>query len=43
MPPVRIVLLIVAVVCFLFAAFAPPSRVNAGWLGLAAFVATFLL
>lgn len=43
MPPVRIVLLIVAVVSFLYAAFAPPSKINAGWLGLAAFAATFLV
>lgn len=35
-------LLAVALVCFLFAAFAPPTRINAVALGLAAWVATFL-
>jgi len=35
-------LLVVALVCFLFAAVAPPTRINAMALGLAAWVATLL-
>lgn len=36
-------LLVVAFVCFLFAALAPPTKVNALALGLAAWVLTLLL
>lgn len=42
MTVVRSIWLVVALVCFLFAAFAPPSRVNAVALGLACWVASFL-
>lgn len=37
------VLLVVALVSFLYAAVAPPSRVNAVAVGLAAWVATLLI
>lgn len=39
----RVFLLVFALACFLFAAFAPPSRINAVALGLAAWVTTLLL
>lgn len=36
------ILLVFALACFLFGAFAPPTRVNAVALGLAAWVATLI-
>lgn len=39
----HLILYIVALVCFLLAAFGVPSKVNFGWLGLAAFMLTFII
>lgn len=36
------ILLIAAFICFLFAALAPPSKINAGWLGMACWIASLL-